>query len=244
MSQAVGKVDHAEMSWTASVVQFAKSSVGSKVLMAVSGAVLWGYLVAHLIGNLLIYLGPEAVNAYAYGLHQNVALLWLVRVAMLTMTPLHIWSALRTAAWNRAAKPVQYAYQKREARRTWWSRYMLQTGVVIAAYLLFHLAHLTWRVTHPQHVVQFESGPYAGGYDVYRMLVMGFQTPWVSGFYILAQLMLAPHLSHGIYSLFQHLGLWGPRWTRFLKQLSVVTAWVMCLGFSSIPLSVLLGWVK
>ncbi|MEW5737469.1 MAG: succinate dehydrogenase cytochrome b subunit [Myxococcota bacterium] len=222
-----------------SLAKFAMSSVGSKMVMAVTGIGLWLFITAHLAGNLTVYLGRDTFNSYGAALHHNPPLLWGMRLALLIGFPLHILTALRTVALNRAARPVDYAFANRSPARA-AAKGMMLSGAVVLAFFLYHLAHFTWRVTGPQPAALLPSGDW----DAYSMLVMGFQQPVIAGFYLLGQVLLAAHLSHGLYSMFQHLGLWGRRWTPWLKNASLVVGYGLCLGFASIPLAVLAGILK
>jgi succinate dehydrogenase / fumarate reductase cytochrome b subunit len=222
-----------------SLMKFAASSVGSKVVMAVTGLGLGLFLIAHLAGNLTAYAGRDVFNSYAAMLKNNVPLLWAVRLALLIGFPLHIFTAIRTVQLNRAARPVPYAYAPK-APATTASKTMMLSGALVLVYFLYHLAHFTWRVTGPQPTALLPDGTF----DAYTMLVLGFQQPLIALLYVGAQLLLAAHLSHGIYSLFQHLGLWGRRWTPWLRKASVAFGYGLCLAFASIPLAVLLGFIK
>jgi succinate dehydrogenase / fumarate reductase cytochrome b subunit len=133
---------------------------------------------------------------------------------------------------------VAYAYENKTPAR-FAAKTMLLSGLVILAFFGYHLAHFTLRVVS----ITDAKGP-SGDFSPFDMLVQGFQNPLISGFYIVAQLLLAQHLSHGIYSLFQHLGLWGRRWTPWLKRASLIVGYGLCAAFSAIPLSVLFGVIK
>jgi len=218
--------------------RFAMGSVGSKVVMAITGLGLWVFILGHLAGNLTAFAGRDLFNHYAAALHANPALVWAVRLALLVGFPLHIWAALRTARLNGAARPVPYAWQNRAPARL-AARTMVQSGLVVLAFFAYHLAHFTWRVTGPMPPLLAD-----GSFDPYGMLVMGFQQPLIALFYVLAQVLLAAHLSHGLYSMFQHLGVNGPRWTPWLKSAAQTVGYFLCAAFASIPLAVLLGIVK
>lgn len=216
-----------------SLVKFGGSAVGSKVIMAITGLGLGLFIVGHLAGNLLAFVGHDAFNHYAEALKGNAPLLWGTRLALLIGFPLHIFTAIRAARINAAARPVGYAYAPKTPASS-ASKTMIISGLLVLAYFLFHIAHFTLRVT----------GPQPEGSDPYAMLVMGFQQPIIAAAYIGAMVLLALHISHGIYSLFQHLGAWGKKWTPFLKTLSLVAGYGICAAFAAIPLSVLLGLIK
>ncbi|HEY0882188.1 MAG TPA: hypothetical protein VGD87_11685, partial [Archangium sp.] len=151
----------------------------------------------------------------------------------------HVFTAIRTVQMNRAARPEGYAYQEKTPARL-AAKSMMISGAVVLAFFLYHLAHFTFRVTGPQPTALLPDGHY----DAYSMLVMGFQQPLIALLYIVGQVLLAAHLSHGIYSMFQHLGLWGAKWTPFLKNAALVIGYGMCAAFASIPFAVLLGFIK
>lgn len=216
-----------------SLMKFAGSAVGSKVIMAITGLGLGLFIIAHLAGNLTAFIGHDTFNHYAEALKGNAPLLWGVRIALIVGFPLHIFTAVRAARINAAARPVQYAYASK-APASSAGKTMIISGLLVLAYFLFHLAHFTWRVT----------GPQPEGSDPYAMLVMGFQQPLIAASYVGAMLLLALHLSHGIYSLFQHLGAWGKKWTPFLKTMSLALGYGICAAFAAIPLSVLMGFIK
>jgi|JI10StandDraft_1071094.scaffolds.fasta_scaffold135301_2 succinate dehydrogenase / fumarate reductase cytochrome b subunit len=219
-------------------VNFLTSSVGSKVMMALTGLGLWVFVTGHLAGNLLAFVGRDAFNAYAAGLKGNPILLWGARSALFLAIPLHFFFAVRSTGVNKAARPVAYAYDNKTPARM-AAKTMVISGLVIAAFFAYHIAHFTLRAVSVTDAL----GP-TGVFSPYDMLVQGFKNPLIAGFYVVAQLLLAQHLSHGIYSLFQHLGLWGKRWTPFLKNASLVIGYGLCAAFISIPVSVFLGIIK
>ncbi len=231
--------DTAGPSALGSWLRFLTSSVGAKVLMALTGAFLWVFLCGHLAGNLLLYVGRDTFNGYASTLHHNPALVWAVRLGMIVSFPLHVLTAIRASQLNMAARPVSYAYgNKAPARLS--ATTMVLSGLVVAAFFFYHLAHFTWRVTGPQPYSLLPSGDW----DAYTMVVMGFSQPLISAFYVLAVGLLSMHLSHGLYSMFQHLGMWGSRWTRFLNTAALVVGFGMCAAFASLPVAVFLGVIK
>jgi succinate dehydrogenase / fumarate reductase, cytochrome b subunit len=235
MADAVSQKNPTLMS---DIMAFAKSSVGSKVIMALSGAGLWLFIIAHLAGNLSVFFGRETFNHYAEALKGNPPLLWSVRIALIVGFPVHILTAIRTVMLNRAARPVAYAYANNtEARMA--AKSMMISGLIVLAFFAYHLAHFTLQITGPQ------PGNGANGMaDPYSMLVAGFQQPLIAIFYIVAQVLLATHLSHGIYSLFQHLGVAGKQLSPMIKTVAQVVGYGICALFISIPVSVLAGVIK
>jgi succinate dehydrogenase / fumarate reductase cytochrome b subunit len=204
-----------------------------------TGIFLWLFIMGHLAGNLTVFVGRDTFNHYAATLHANPALVWAVRLALLLGFPLHILAAIRTSQTNGAARPTPYAYQNKSPARL-AATTMLISGGVVLAFFCYHIAHFTWRVTGPM-----PTGPLAdGNWDAYSMLVLGFRQPLIAGFYVLAQVLLAAHLSHGLYSMFQHLGLAGARWTPWVKNAAQAVGYTLCAAFAAIPLAVLLGIVK
>lgn len=218
------------------------TSIGSKVVMAITGVGIWLWFLTHLAGNLMIYAGPEVMNGYAVKLHATPALLWVARVALLIAFPLHVWSAIRTSLQAKAARPVPYAFENKSPANL-GSKTMLISGLLVAGFILYHLAHFTWHWFGAENV---RTITVAGeqGIDVYRMMVLSFQKPLIALTYIAFQVILAQHLVHGLYSMFQHLGLWGRSWTPSLKRGALVLAYGVAAAFISIPLSVMFGLVK
>jgi succinate dehydrogenase / fumarate reductase, cytochrome b subunit len=222
----------------ASIVQFAMSSVGSKIVMAATGLGLWLFVTGHLAGNLLVFVGRDAFNGYAATLQANPLLLWGTRTALILAIPLHFYFAVRSTAVNKAARPIPYAYANR-TRASVAAKTMVISGLVIAAFFAYHIAHFTLRLVN----VTESLGP-TRTFSPYDMLIQGFKNPLIAGFYIVGQVLLAQHLSHGISSLFQHLGLWGKRWTPFIKSAGLIVGYGTCAAFASIPVCVFLGIIK
>lgn len=232
------------MSWLAQVL---KTSIGGKLVMAITGVLLSLFLVGHLAGNLLLFRGRAAVNDYAEFLKASPALLWAVRLGLLAVFLLHVITALRLAAANRAARPVRYAKEYTNVA-TQASRTMVLTGLLVLAYLLFHLAHFTVGITHPEHHALREAvvrgGVATTRHDVFSMMVKGFQQPLVSGLYAAAMVLLGVHLSHGVSSVFQTLGLNHPRYNPILRRVGPVFAILIAAGFLTLPAAVLFGFVQ
>ncbi|HTL47953.1 MAG TPA: succinate dehydrogenase cytochrome b subunit [Verrucomicrobiae bacterium] len=217
-----------------------QSSIGKKAVMALSGLVLFGFIVAHLLGNLSIYAGPDGINAYAVHLRELGPLLWIARLVLITALLLHVGTAICLTRENRAARPVPYVY-KSSIQATYAARTMMVSGLIVLAFVIYHLLHFTFGVTHPQ-LAHLEDAK--GRHDVYTMVVKSFQNPVVALSYVVAQVLLAMHLSHGIYSLFQSLGLRHEKCFPMLKKAAFAVAWTIFAGYISIPLSALFGILK
>jgi succinate dehydrogenase / fumarate reductase cytochrome b subunit len=212
-----------------------RSSLGSKFLMALTGLGLTLFVFAHMLGNFQVFSGPDALNSYAAALKHMPGLLWTARVGLLVIFVLHVVYGVKLWAANRAARPVTYHFKKfREA--TLASRTMIWTGLVVLAFVLFHLAHYTFFWVNPGFG---ELHDVEGRHDVYRMTIYGFRSPLISLLYVVAMALLAFHLSHGFQSLFQSLGLNHPRWFPILRGAGLVVAVVVFVGNSSMPLAVL-----
>ena len=214
---------------------FWQSTNGKKIVMAVTGCILFLFLVGHLLGNLLVFAGPERFNTYASILHFDDTLLWIARSILIIAVVLHIVATVQLAVRNKKARPVGYSAKKAIAS-SYASRTMYWSGPIVLAFVIFHLLHLTAGYIHPG--AAFIEG------DVYHNVVAGFQVWWVSVWYIFSMILLGLHLRHGIWSMFQSLGMNHPRHTPILKSTAWVVALVIVLGYISIPISVMLGVVK
>ncbi|MBI3021471.1 MAG: succinate dehydrogenase cytochrome b subunit [Candidatus Omnitrophica bacterium] len=216
-----------------------RSSIGKKVLMAASGLVLLGFVAMHLLGNLLIYQGPDALNAYAKKLRDLGLLLWAARGGLLVALVVHVWTSIALSLENRRARPQRYAVQ-RTRETTIAARSMLVSGVMVTAYLVYHLLHFTFRVTNPDisHAMDRFGHP-----DVYAMVVLSFQQPAISIAYIIGMAAVCLHLSHGIGSACQSLGLNDERTIPAVAFIGRLIAVVLFIGYTAIPLSVLAGLV-
>ncbi len=224
-----------------------QSSLGKKYLMAISGGVLLLFVIGHLAGNLQVFLGPEAINAYGHFLHSTPELLWGARLVLLTTVGLHLWSATVLTLENWRARPAAYVEQRYPAA-SYASRTMIWSGAIIAAFVVYHLLHYTAKV-EAVNLTGKDFGAFEytlrNGVvcaDVYRMMVTGFAQPVVSGFYLLAVGLLCWHLSHGIGAMFQSLGLRGEPWSQVIQRGGVVIAGLLFAGYASIPVAVLLGY--
>jgi len=227
-------------------------SLAKKYLMALSGLILVLFILGHMLGNLQFFLGPEVINAYAYHLHHlpgNPVTLWLIRLFLFAALATHVWMAVLLTKENRAARPEAYAGQKCQAA-TYAARTMPITGVLILAFVVFHILQFTTRVVPENYNKTIgESGIEVGHvplqyFDVYAMMVDGFSNPLIALFYAVTMGLLCMHLSHGVSSMFQSIGLRNEHWRPKLKLAAVVFGWVIFLGFASIPAAVTAGLGK
>jgi len=210
------------------------SSVGRKAIMAASGGVFCGYVLAHMAGNMLLYKGPTAINAYAAGLHSMPAVLWMARLALLGATAVHIWAATSLTITNWRARPRGYG-ERDYLTATYASRTMVWSGPILGLFVVYHVAHLTLGSVYPTDFI-------AG--DVYHNVVHGFQRPFVSAIYITAMLALGLHLYHGAWSMLQSLGLNHPRYNGIRRAAAILFAVAICGGNISLPVAVLTGFVR
>ena len=210
-------------------LRFWQTTNGKKAVMAVSGIILAGFVLAHLLGNLQIFLGPDAFNSYARTLRHLPELVWPTRIVLLVMVTLHIWSSLQLAVTKSEARPIGYAKHK-PAGSSYASRTMYWSGPIVAAFVIYHLMQFTFGVGGtPYHP-----------FDAYGNVIEGFRVPIVSIFYIIAMGLLSLHLRHGLWSMFQTLGFYHPRHTPRIKRLASLIALFIFFGFISIPIAVVL----
>jgi succinate dehydrogenase / fumarate reductase cytochrome b subunit len=218
-------------------VRFYEAPIGKKAVMAITGVMLVGYVFAHLLGNLQIYSSDaEQINRYAGFLHNpaNAAALWAARSVLLLAVALHIIAAIQLWLQNRAARPVGYV-KKADLPASYAARTMIWSGPIVGAFVIFHVLHLT-----AGKVLELrELGPNMP--DVRYNVITGFSNPWVSGFYILAMILLCLHLYHGMWSMFQSLGISHPRYSALVKKAAAVLAVLVAVGNCSIPIAVLTG---
>jgi succinate dehydrogenase / fumarate reductase, cytochrome b subunit len=220
-------------------VRFYEAPIGKKAVMAVTGVILFAYVLGHLLGNLQVYSpDSEQINRYAAFLHDpsRAPLLWVVRVLLLAAVALHIIASVQLWLLKREARPVGY-FKKDDVPVAYAARTMVWSGPIILAFVIFHVLHLTVGSILPLE----ELGPDRP--DVRANLVSGFQHTVVAGFYIFAIVLLSMHLYHGLWSMFQSVGLSHPRYTSTLKRSAAVCAIVIGAGYISIPLAILLGLV-
>lgn len=227
--------------------------------MALSGLVLVLFVLGHMLGNLQIFLGPDVINAYAYKLHHvmPVAMLWGIRLFLLGCIAVHLWAAISLTLDNRRARPQGYDVN-RSVQMTYAAKTMRMSGVILLAFIIFHIAHYTARnvpgmeyneqlaevplVKNGEPVIK--EGEVIMTFNVNNMMVSGFQVWWVAAFYILATGLLCLHLTHGVSSMFQTVGLSNQLWRRRLNRFAWVYGLVVFLGFAVIPVAVLTGILK
>jgi len=222
---------------------FFKSSIGKKVVMALTGVVLVGFVIGHLIGNLQIFLPAESINTYAHLLRELGVGLWLIRAFLLLCLVLHVWMAILLVIENKKARPEGYEQQK-TLRASYASRAMKVTGPIVLLFLIYHLLHFTFQTTPGDIYFQTTLSDGTEVMDVHTMMVLGFQSWWVSGFYILSVGLLSWHMRHGIYSLFQSLGIRTRRYANLLEKAVIVFCVIYFLGNLAIPAAVLAGAVE
>lgn len=212
---------------------FWRSTVGKKVVMALTGAIGVAYVVAHMLGNLLVFEGAEKINAYAALLKSNVGLLWTARSILIVAVLLHILAAYQLARASQKSRPVGYK-RWRAVGSDFASRTMRWTGLLLALFIVYHLLHLTTGTLHPD----FIEGA------VHHNVISGFRVWYVSAVYILAMLMLALHLYHGVWSMCESLGVNYPKYNRLIRGVATILTVIVVAGFIAIPAAVLLGFIS
>jgi succinate dehydrogenase / fumarate reductase cytochrome b subunit len=224
------------MSW---FTDFTRSAVGKKAVMAVTGIILFGFVLVHMIGNLKLYEGQQYLDSYAGWLRTvgspavpTSGLLWLARLVLIAAVVLHIWAAYTLTRMSQTARPHRYE-RYNPVHVSYASRTMRWGGVIIVLFVIYHLLHLTAGTVHPDFQEK----------NVYHNVVTGFQVWWVSLFYIVAQVALGFHLYHGLWSLFQSLGWNHPRFNPWRRAFAHAFAWIITLGNISFPVAVLTGLV-
>jgi len=243
-----------------SIVSLFRSSIGRKFLMAITGLILVGFITGHLVGNLQIFGHPDRINGYAHFLQSLGPALWAVRLVLLACTAIHVWAAVTLTIESRLARgPEKYGVSK-WINATFASRYMRLTGVVVAAFIAYHIAHFTigaaqhssFKAELPKWTMLEDAREFgvplaAKGDvvdDVYSMVFLGFSNPVVSIFYIVAVGLLTIHIMHGADSLFQTLGLRNHKWGCCLRRVVALYCVVYFLGSLAIPGAILAGVAK
>ena len=212
-----------------------QSAVGKKWAMAVTGVMLLGFVFAHMVGNLKVYLGPEQINHYGEWLRDiavpalpRTVFLWILRGGLIAAFAIHMHAAYSLTVMNHRARPTKYASQRDYIAANWASRTMRYTGIIVILFLVFHLADLTWGTAN---------GDFVRG-SVYHNMAHSFSRPVVAATYIVANLALAVHIFHGAYSLFASLGVSNPKLVKFRRNFAVGFAAIILLGNISFPIMV------
>jgi succinate dehydrogenase / fumarate reductase cytochrome b subunit len=218
------------MAWLA---RLWRSTLGKKVVMAATGLILFGFLVGHVAGNLLIFAGRERFDGYSAFLHESPLLLWGTRILLLAAVALHILVSVQLTLAKRAARPIAYEV-KRDAGSTYAGRTMMLSGPIIGLFVIYHLLHFTTGTAHPE----FQPG------RVYENVVSAFRSWPVAAAYIVAMATLSFHLSHGIWSMFQTAGLNSPKYDPLIRGGAWVFTILVTAGFIAVPAAVLAGIVK
>jgi len=218
---------------TVALTRFYDSTIGKKAVMAVTGLILFGFLIAHMLGNLQVFLGAAVMDHYAEMLHGTPELLWGARSVLLVSVLLHIWASIQLTGVKSAARPVGYV-KPGNVQATKASKSMMLSGPVIAAFVIGHLLQLTTGTLLPGFVEL----------HAFENVLLAFSNPIADVLYIVAMILVGLHLSHGIWSLFQSLGFSHPRYTPKIKKFAAVFSWILIAGFISVPIAVLTGIVK
>jgi succinate dehydrogenase / fumarate reductase cytochrome b subunit len=228
------------------ITSFLKSSIGKKWIVALTGLVLIGYVIGHLIGNLQIFLPDKGqINAYGAMLHYSPALLWVIRTFLIGCFVLHIVMTIKLAAENRAARgPERYAVS-RPQKTTLAARTMLVSGLIVLCFVIYHILHFTTHTTNPEFKGFHQELPGGGErHDVYRMVVTGLSNPYAAAFYLLGVFLLCSHLSHGFSSVLQTFGLNSRKTVHFLAVGGRLLAWIIFALYAAIPIAALTGFLK
>lgn len=219
-------------------LKFYEASIGKKVVMAVTGCVLFLFVVGHMLGNLQIYMGPEQLNSYAKHLHDLGPLLWVVRGVLLLTVVVHLISAIQLWLMNRAARPSRYV-KNSWVEASFASRTMIISGPLLAAFIIYHILHFTTGHAHPNF-----AHPHGEEFFVYANVVNGFSNPLASAAYIVAMIILGYHLIHGVWSMFQSVGINHPRYLPWIKRFATAATFAIVAGNISIPVAVLTGFIR
>lgn len=219
---------------------YLSSSVGKKLVLAVTGLLLFGFVIGHMLGHLQMFAGPDKYNSYAKMLKDLGPVLWVIRFVLAVIFLAHVGTAIRVTMENRKARPVGY-YKYGTNVASYASRTMIMSGMLVLAFLVYHLLHFTAGVTNPEYHDFKDS---LGRADVYRMFVTAFLNPAVLVSYIVSVFLLCFHLSHGLSSLFQTLGANSPKLDPKLKGGALLISVLIFIGYASVPLAVAAGVIK
>ena len=224
-------------------IRLYRSTIGKKVIMAVTGLILVAFVIAHMLGNLQVFIGPAKINAYAAFLKSLGELLWLERIVLFVALVLHVLMAWQLTQIAHAARPV--GYDSREPQvSTVASRTMRWGGVLILVFIVFHILHFTTGTIFPLASRPDALYPAFSPTDVYGNVIAAFRLPWVVTFYVVAMLFLMLHLFHGAWASLRTLGLARPSRHPLHRRVATVVALVVWLGFTVVPVAVFLGLIR
>ena len=225
------------------VLTLYRSTIGKKVIMAVTGLILVAFVIAHMLGNLQVFIGAGKMNAYAAFLKSTGELLWLVRLVLLVAVLLHILMAWQLTQIKRRARPVGYEMREPQVS-TIASRTMRWGGVLILVFIVFHILHFTTGTVFPAASRPDAMYPAFSHTNVYGNVIAAFRTPWVVAFYVVAMLFLMLHLFHGAWSSVRTLGVAKPSSFPLHRRVATAIALVVWLGFTAVPVAVFLGVIR
>ena len=218
------------------LARLCRTSIGCKLVMAVTGVMLLGFVIGHLLGNLQVFQGEESLDAYAKALRSMPEALWTARIGLMVVFATHIYAAFRLYLQNKEARPVSYHHEE-TVKASFASRHMLLSGLVVLAFVIYHLLHFTFRVIEPGDMARAEV------HEVHRMVYTSFQTGWVALSYVIAMLLLGVHLIHGTASVFQTIG-WRNRGIQsMIAYASGALTGLIVLGNCLIPVAIYFGWI-
>lgn len=226
-----------------------RSTIGAKALMAITGVMLILFVLGHMVGNLQVFAGPETLNQYAHFLQSLGGALWLIRGGLLLIFVLHIWAALKVSAASRAARPVAYAYKKDDLVTTYAAKTMMVSGVIVALFVVYHVLHFTtgsidFAGSYAKDLPYYALANGTEVPDVYMMVIKGFQDVPTALTYIVANIILAVHLSHGAASLLQTFGFRNKHNKDTVKKFGIGVGLIIGLGNVIMPLTILMGLVE
>lgn len=213
------------------------SSIGKKMIVAVTGIALVAFVIGHLLGNFTFFLGPDAINSYGAKLHSLGPILWVIRIGLLGILVAHIYFTMKLWQENKAARPQKYIASN-PVGTTVFARTMRLSGLIVLAFVIFHLAHFTVRVVDPSYATMQTMLDGQKVHDVYKMVVAGFSSGPMVFIYIVGLFLLTFHLSHGISSLFQTFGITNRRVRQNYEISGRILAWALYFGYISIPVSI------
>jgi succinate dehydrogenase / fumarate reductase cytochrome b subunit len=224
------------------VLRFYRSTIGKKVIMAVTGLIGIGFVILHMAGNLQVFVGAEKINAYGAMLHGPLAeLTWLLRIVLIVAVVLHVTMAVQLTQRARSARPV--AYTRRDPQvSTIASRTMRWGGVLLAVFIVVHILHFTTQTIDPAGWAGRADA--AGHRDVYGDIVGSFRIWWVTAFYVAAMIALGLHLYHGAWSSIRTLGYAKPSEHPLKRKIAIVVAVIVWAGFTLVPLGVVAGLIR